>query len=162
MGSPSKPSRGSEWSNWSGSVTCRPQEVVKPNSIEELARSVAQHARDGRRMRVTGAGHSFTPLVRTDDVMISMAGLQGITGADEQAGTVTVLGGTRLKTLGDDLLRRGLAQENLGDIDVQTITGAISTGTHGTGVRFGNLATQVAALTLVTASGDVLELSPET
>ncbi len=161
MGSTSHPKRGRIWSNWSGSVTCRPEEVVTPGSIEELARVVGQHAHDGRRMRVTGAGHSFTPLVRSDDVMISMAGLQGITSVDEQAGVVTVLGGTKLKALGDDLLRRGLAQENLGDIDVQTITGAISTGTHGTGVRFGNLATQVAALTLVTASGDILELSPE-
>lgn len=154
-------SRDHAWSNWSGSVVCRPQEIATPGSIEELARVVGLHARDGRRMRVTGAGHSFTPLVRTDDVMISMAKLQGITSIDEQTSTATVLGGTKLKALGDDLLRRGLAQENLGDIDVQTITGAISTGTHGTGVRFGNLSTQVVALTLVTASGDLLELSPE-
>lgn len=149
------------WSNWSGSVTCKPREVVTPTSIQDLARVVGQIARDGRGVRVTGSGHSFTPLVQTDDAMISMAGLQGITAVDEQAGAVTVLGGERLKSLGDDLLKRGLAQENLGDIDVQTITGAISTGTHGTGVRFGNLATQVIGLTLVTASGDILELSPQ-
>jgi FAD-linked oxidoreductase len=93
-------------------------------------------------------------------VLISMAGLSGVTGADAAAGTVTVLGGTRLKTLGDDLLRRGLAQENLGDIDAQTITGAISTGTHGTGVRFGNLSTQIAGMRLVTASGAIRDLSP--
>jgi FAD-linked oxidoreductase len=80
---------------------------------------------------------------------------------DEGNSTVTVLGGTPLKWLGEALLQRGLAQENLGDIDVQTITGAISTGTHGTGVRFGTLATQVAGLTLVTASGEIVELSPE-
>jgi FAD-linked oxidoreductase len=90
-----------------------------------------------------------------------MAGLQGITAVDEANSTVTVLGGTSLKWLGEALLQCGLAQENLGDIDVQTITGAISTGTHGTGVRFGTLATQVAGLTLVTAAGEVLELSPE-
>lgn len=149
------------WSNWSGSVTCRPREIVTPTSIQDLARVVSQIARDGRRVRVTGSGHSFTPLAQTDDAMISMAGLQGITAVDEQAGAVTVLGGERLKSLGDGLLKRGLAQENLGDIDVQTITGAISTGTHGTGVRFGNLATQVTGLTLVTASGDILELSRE-
>ena len=74
---------------------------------------------------------------------------------------MTVLGGTRLKQLGDALLERGLAQENLGDIDVQSIAGAISTGTHGTGIRFGTLSTQVAGLTLVTANGELLECSPE-
>jgi FAD-linked oxidoreductase len=74
---------------------------------------------------------------------------------------VTVLAGTRLKRLGDELLKLGLVQENLGDINVQSIAGAISTGTHGTGIKYGSLSTQVAGLTLVTASGEVLECSPE-
>jgi FAD-linked oxidoreductase len=149
------------WHNWSGSVRAMPREVARPGSIEELALLVGNHGRAGRRMRVVGSGHSFTPLVQTDDVLIALDGLQGITAADDARGTVTVLGGTRLKRLGDDLLARGLAQENLGDIDVQTIAGAISTGTHGTGVRFGNLSTQVAGVTVVTASGDIIEVSPE-
>ena len=122
---------------------------------------VAGYARDGRQVRVAGSGHSFTPLVRTDDALLSMASLQGTTAVDEANSTVTVLGGTPLKRLGADLLAHGLAQENLGDIDVQTITGAVSTGTHGTGLGFGTLATQIAGLTLVTAGGDVLELAPE-
>jgi FAD-linked oxidoreductase len=152
---------GGRWRNWSGSVDFKPREVATPRSVDELAQTVAGYAREGRHMRVTGSGHSFTPLVRSDDVLISMAGLSGITAVDAERGTVTVLGGTPLKKLGDDLLARGLAQENLGDIDVQTITGALSTGTHGTGLGFGTLSTQIAALTLVTASGDVLELSPD-
>ncbi|HLJ80083.1 MAG TPA: D-arabinono-1,4-lactone oxidase, partial [Ktedonobacterales bacterium] len=81
-------------------------------------------------------------------------------GAERDA-TVRVLGGTKLKRLGDELLARGLAQENLGDIDVQSIAGAISTGTHGTGIGFGTLATQVAGLTIVTAAGEVVECSEE-
>ncbi len=153
--------KGGRWRNWSGSVDFKPREVATPRSVDELARTVAEYARTGRHMRVTGSGHSFTPLVRTDDVLLSMAGLSGITAVNAERGTVTVLGGTPLKKLGDDLLARGLAQENLGDIDVQTITGALSTGTHGTGLGFGTLSTQIAGLTLVTASGDVLELSPE-
>ncbi len=153
--------RGGRWRNWSGSVTCAPREVIAPRSVEELARVVGEYGRAGRRLRVVGSGHSFTPLVQTDDTLIRMDGLRGVTAFDVERGLVTVLGGTPLKQLGDALLERGVAQENLGDIDVQTITGAISTGTHGTGVRFGNLATQVAALTLVTAAGEVLELSPE-
>ncbi len=153
--------KGRRWENWSGSVRFKSREVARPRNVEELARLVGQYGREGRRVRVAGSGHSFTPLVQTDDVFLSMERLQGVTAVDEANGTVTVLGGTQLKRLGDDLLARGLAQENLGDIDVQTITGAISTGTHGTGVGFGTLATQVAGLTLVTAAGDILELSPE-
>lgn len=132
-----------------------------PRSVAELARMVGAYGREGRRVRVVGSGHSFTPLARSDDVLMSLDGLQGIEAIDEARGTVTVRGGTQLHRLGRELLAHGLAQENLGDIDVQSIAGAISTGTHGTGARFGTLATQVAGLTLVTASGDVLECSPE-
>ncbi|MGZ3639716.1 MAG: D-arabinono-1,4-lactone oxidase [Ktedonobacterales bacterium] len=153
--------RAKHWQNWSGSVRATPREAITPGSVEELARLIGQLGRAGRRARVVGSGHSFTPLVQTDDVLLSLDGIQGITAVDEARGTATVLGGTKLKMLGDGLLARGLAQENLGDIDVQSIAGAISTGTHGTGARFGTLSTQVAGLTLVTATGELLECSPE-
>lgn len=148
-----------KWSNWSGSVRGRPREVLLPGSVDELALSISDYARSGRHVRVVGSGHSFTPLVQTDDVLISLDRLQGIEAINAEQGTATVLGGTKLKLLGEKLLEKGLAQENLGDINVQSIAGAISTGTHGTGVRFGSLATQVQGLTLVTASGEVLECS---
>ncbi len=108
------------WRNWSGIVRARPREVARPRDIAELERLIGAYGREGRRVRVAGSGHSFTPLVQTDDVLISMAGLQGITGEDKEQGTVTVLGGTPLKVLGEELLARGVAQENLGDIDVQS------------------------------------------
>lgn len=149
------------WSNWSGSVQGAPLQVARPRSVDELARMIGAYGRDGRHVRVVGAGHSFTPLVQTDDVLMSLDDLQGIETIDNERGTATVLGGTRLFNLGNALFKHGLAQENLGDINVQSISGAISTGTHGTGTRFGNLSTQVAGLTLVTASGEVLECSPE-
>ncbi|HLZ23430.1 MAG TPA: D-arabinono-1,4-lactone oxidase [Ktedonobacterales bacterium] len=152
---------GRQWRNWSGSVRCAPRELARPTSLDELARMVGAYGRAGRHVRVVGAGHSFTPLVQTDDVLLTLDGIQGIEAVDAERGTVRVLGGTQLKRLGDELLERGLAQENLGDIDVQSIAGAISTGTHGTGVGFGTLATQVAGLTLVTASGEVVECSEE-
>jgi FAD-linked oxidoreductase len=157
----SRAGRRLRWHNWSGSVRGRPRAFVKPGSLDELARLVGGYGREGQHVRVVGDGHSFTPLVQTDDVLMSLDNLQGIEAADAERGTVRVWGGTRLKRLGDELLARGLAQENLGDIDVQSIAGAISTGTHGTGVRFGSIATQVVSLTLVTASGDVLECSEE-
>jgi FAD-linked oxidoreductase len=151
------------WSNWSGSVQSEPRQVDRPRNIDELARLVREYGQDGggRHVRVVGAGHSFTPLVQTDDVLMSLDEMQGIESIDTAAGRATVLGGTRLKHLGDALFEHGMAQENLGDIDTQSISGAISTGTHGTGTRFGSLSTQVEGLTLVTASGEILECSTE-
>ncbi|HLG75563.1 MAG TPA: FAD-binding protein, partial [Ktedonobacteraceae bacterium] len=153
--------RVGRWQNWSASVRSAPGTVVRPRSLEELAKLVGSYAREGRRVRVVGAGHSFTPLVYTDDVLMSLDEMQGIVSIDREKNHVTVWGGTKLHKLGNDLLAKGLAQENLGDIDVQSIAGAISTGTHGTGTRYGTLSTQVAGLTLVTGTGEVVECSEE-
>ncbi len=153
--------RAGKWRNWSGSVRGQPRAIAQPASIDELARQMADFGRAGRQVRVVGAGHSFTPLAQTDDVLMTLDGMQGVISADEDRGTVTVLGGTRLARLGEELHARGVAQENLGDINQQSIAGAISTSTHGTGTGFGSIATQVAGLTLVTAQGDVVECSPE-
>lgn len=153
-----KPTR---WHNWSASVHSQPRTVFMPHSLDELAQAIGRYAREGRHVRVVGDGHSFTPLVQTDDVLISLDHIQGIESVDRDGMTARVRAGTRLKLLGDELLKHGLAQENLGDIDVQSIAGAISTGTHGTGVRFGSIATQVTGLTLVTASGEVIQCSEQ-
>src|SRR5262245_17543344 len=152
----------SGWQNWSGSVQCNPASIVRPRSVEELAQIVGDCGRTGRRLRVAGSGHSFTPLVATDDLLVS---LKNLTGLDESVTAardrVTALGGTRLKDLGQALFDHSLAMENLGDIDEQSISGAISTGTHGTGIKFGSIATQVIALDLITADGQVLQCSEE-
>ena len=148
--------RGGKWSNWSGSVQGTPRQFVQPGSIGELTQRIATYARDGRHVRVVGSGHSFTPLAQSDDVLISLDRMQGVEAIDEERGTVTVLGGTKRKRLGEELLAWGLAQENLGDINLQSIAGAVSTGTHGTGIGFGSLSTQLEAITLVTASGEEL------
>jgi FAD-linked oxidoreductase len=153
--------RVGHWQNWSTSVHSAPKAVARPASLQALVRLVETYAREGRHLRVVGAGHSFTPLVATDDALVSLEQLQGIESIDRDRNYVTVWGGTRLRRLGDDLLALGLAQENLGDIDVQSIAGAISTGTHGTGTCFGTLSTQVAGLTLVTGTGEILECSEE-
>lgn len=150
-----------QWSNWSGSVTATPQVVAMPDSLAALQQVVREASQRGQTVRVVGAGHSFTPLAQTDGVLVSLDRLQGIVAVDAVRQTATVWGGTKLKALGDELFAHGLAQENLGDINVQSIAGAISTGTHGTGTRFGSLATQTVGLLLVTATGDLLECSPE-
>ncbi len=150
-----------QWSNWSGSVRSTPRQVVKPVNIDELAYLMKMYGRDERHVRVVGAGHSFTPIAQTNDILMSLENLQGVTGVNAEQGTVTIRGGTWLKNLGDNLFKRGLAQENLGDINVQSIAGAISTGTHGTGIAYGSLATQVEGFTLITADGERLACSAE-
>src|SRR5690242_5061227 len=152
-------SKATRWHNWSDSVRGTPKTVYLPRNIDELAQAMGHYSREGRHVRVVGDGHSFTPLAQTDDVLISLDNMQGVIAIDAERGTARVQAGTRLRLLGDQLLKRGLAQENLGDIDVQSIAGAISTGTHGTGVRFGSIATQVVGLTLVTANGEVIQCS---
>ncbi|HXX77356.1 MAG TPA: D-arabinono-1,4-lactone oxidase [Ktedonobacteraceae bacterium] len=154
-------SQAGQWSNWSGSVKCTPIEVVRPRGIDELAKVVEECGLSGRHLRVAGSGHSFTPIAQSNDILLSLENMQGIESIDSERGVVTILGGTVLRNLGERLFEHGLAQENLGDIDVQTISGAISTGTHGTGIRFGTLSTQVVGLTLITASGEILECSLE-
>jgi L-gulonolactone oxidase len=143
------------WQNWAGTVTSRPRRVCTPRNGDDLAALVAAAHRDGRRVKAVGAGHSFTPIAATDDTLIRLDHLTGLTQADLDTGLVTVLAGTRLGDLNALLAEAGLAMSNLGDIDRQTIAGAISTGTHGTGVTHPGLAGQVEALEFVTADGSV-------
>ena len=149
------------WKNWSGYVECPRTPLLAPGSGAELAAVLSDAARDGRPVRMVGAGHSFSPLVASDGVIVSLDRLQGIVDVDAQTRVARVHAGTRLYALGAALAERGLAMENLGDINVQSIAGATSTGTHGTGIGFGNLATQIAALKFVTADGREMVASPD-
>ena len=110
-------------------------------------------------MRAVGAGHSFTDCACTDGVMIDTSGMQRVLSVDREKGTVTVEGGIRLHALGRPLAQSGLSLENQGDIDLQSISGAIATATHGTGVSLQNLSARVLALRLVTGKGEVVEIS---
>lgn len=147
------------WKNWSRSVVSHPEKILYPSSIEEICSLVKEAGKLGKKIRVVGAGHSFTKLVKTDSWLVSLDRLSGIVELDTENETVTVLGGTRLFHLGEELAKAGYAQENLGDINVQSIAGAISTGTHGTGKVFGNIPSQVVEMTIVTASGELMTLS---
>ena len=149
------------WKNWSGYVECAQTPVLAPDSGAQLAQVLADAARDGKPVRVAGAGHSFSPLVASDGVIVSLDKLQGVVDVDASTNVARVHAGTRLYALGAALAQRGLAMENLGDINVQSVAGATSTGTHGTGIAFGNLATQIAALKFLTADGREVVASPE-
>ena len=146
------------WSNWTGDQECRPARIVRPRNRAELQEAIAAAADGGRTVSVVGSGHSFTETALTDGVAIDVAALSGTIDADPSSGRVKVGAGTILAELNDELDRLGLAMENLGDIDRQTVAGAISTGTHGTGARLRNISAQVESVELVTAAGEVREL----
>src|SRR5680860_182951 len=152
------PAPPAAWRNWAGDQECRPAEVVRPRDRDELAAAVVAAAGAGRKVSVAGAGHSFTEAALTDGTMIDVAALSGTIDADPGSGLVKVGAGTVLADLNEELHRLGLAMENLGDIARQTVAGAISTGTHGTGAKRRNISAQVEAVELVTADGVVREL----
>jgi L-gulono-1,4-lactone dehydrogenase len=144
------------WSNWAGEQACEPRTIETPGTLGELSETVARAAAAGHRIRVSGSGHSFTDCALTDDVMIRLDRLTEALDFDQASGLFKVEAGVVLRDLNLMLDERGVAFENLGDIDRQTVAGSISTGTHGTGERFQNLSAQIAALELVTADGTVV------
>ena len=148
-----------EWSNWAGDQRCRPARIVAPRSREELAEAVGAAASAGEKVKVTGSGHSFTEAAMTDATMVRLDALRGVLDADRESGLVRVGAGTVLRDLNQELAALGLGLENMGDIDAQTVAGAISTGTHGTGAGFGNISVRVEEVELVLADGSVRELS---
>ncbi|CAM5541525.1 FAD-linked oxidoreductase [Streptomyces spiroverticillatus] len=147
------------WRNWSGTVTARPARAVTPSSVEELADAVRTAAAEGLKIKPVGTGHSFTAIGATDGVHVRPDLLTGIRDIDREAGTVTVEAGTPLKRLNVALAREGLSLTNMGDIMEQTVAGATSTGTHGTGRESASLAAQITALELITADGRILTCS---
>ncbi|MGP3923742.1 D-arabinono-1,4-lactone oxidase [Streptomyces sp. 8N616] len=151
--------KSTAWRNWAGNVTARPARSLAPASAEELARIVAAAAEDGQTVKPVGTGHSFTATAATDGVLIRPERLTGIREIDRAAGTVTVGAGTPLKQLSQALAAEGLSLTNMGDIMEQTVAGATSTGTHGTGRDSASIAAQITALELVTADGSLLRCS---
>ncbi|MFJ7136232.1 D-arabinono-1,4-lactone oxidase [Streptomyces fungicidicus] len=153
--------RNGTWRNWGGTVSVRPAREAAPASVEELAAAVRRAAEDGMPVKAVGTGHSFTSIAATDGLLVRPHLLTGIRDIDRAAGTVTVEAGTPLKRLNVALAREGLSLTNMGDIMEQTVSGATSTGTHGTGRDSASLAAQIRGLELVTADGSVLTCSPE-
>ncbi|SFD85264.1 L-gulonolactone oxidase [Actinopolyspora alba] len=155
------------WSNWASTVVAPGSRTARPRDRADLVTAVTEARAAGHGVRPVGSGHSFSEIAaplpsgeRSEVVALDLSGWTGITDVAPDRGTVTVRGGTPLHLLNELLDRMGLALPNLGDIDRQTVAGAISTGTHGTGANLGGLATQVAALELVLADGSTLRCSP--
>ncbi len=146
------------WRNWAGDQSCAPAEVVIPGTREELVEAIKRARDGGRRVRAVGSGHSFTEAALTDGTMVSLRRMTRLLEADRESGLVRVEAGVALHELNEALWGLGLAMENLGDIDVQSLAGAISTATHGTGGALRNISAQVEAIELVDADGAVHEL----
>jgi FAD-linked oxidoreductase len=147
----------SEWRNWAGDQRCRPAAIERPASIAEIAAALERAATRGERVRVVGSGHSFSDIALTDGRLLALDRMARVLDVDRDSGLVRVQAGITIRELNARLAERGLALENLGDIDVQSIAGAISTATHGTGAQLGNIPSQVVGLTLVLADGSTLE-----
>jgi L-gulono-1,4-lactone dehydrogenase len=145
-----------QWSNWSGLESAVPSRVLTPQSAEDVVAAVREACGAGGRVKMVGTGHSFTAISAPVDVMLCPGGLAGITAVDREAMTVTAYAGTQLKHLNASLEGLGLSLHNMGDIAEQTLAGAISTGTHGTGGRVAGIAAQVVGLTMVTGTGELL------
>ncbi len=129
--------------NWAGNEACVPLRVERPGSTDEVAALVGAAHRQQQRVKVIGAGHSFTPAAMTSGVLVSLERMRTVRHVDRERQRVTVEAGITLRALADELDAVGLAMPNLGDINVQSVAGAISTATHGTGRDWGNIATTI-------------------
>lgn len=142
------------WRNWSNSQLCFPAARKAPANVAELQELIA--SANGV-VRPVGAGHSFTPLVPTDDTIVSLSRLSGLIEHDNKRLQAKIWAGTRLGDIGKPLEDIGQAMINMPDIDEQTLSGSIATATHGTGAGIGSLSTFVEGLQLITAKGDVID-----
>ncbi len=146
------------WSNWGGNQVCTPALTVRPRSEQEIVDAVRYAIGEGLTVRVAGTGHSFTPVVQTGGMLLDLSQLQQVTGIDTDRQRVRALGGTAISEFGEPLWKAGLSLSNQGDIDVQAIAGAISTGTHGSGIQLGSFSSSVRWIKLLTGLGEVIEI----
>lgn len=146
--------------NWSKRFRWQPRQILYPGSEAEIQQIIQRAAENRENVRIIGTGHSFNPLWVTEEILISLDKYQGLVSVDTASGLAVVKGGTKLHRLGELLFEHGLAMENMGDIDAQSIAGTISTGTHGTGLGFGTISTQVRGIRFINGKGAIIFCSP--
>ena len=147
------------WSNWAGNQQTGTVLLSKPQTESELQQVVQSAQLSGRRVKAVGSGHSFTAIAVSEEVLVDLSDYDEIVAIDKMNQTVTVQSGIQLSKLNQALYENSLAMQNLGDIAYQTIAGAISTSTHGTGAKFTGIANQVVALRIVLADSSIVECS---
>src|SRR5271167_1615500 len=156
--SPARLGPGGHWRNWVGNQSFIARHIAEPASENELAALVHEAGRQNLPIRVAGSGHSFTPVVATSGLLLSLKTMQGLVSADPDRKRVVVRAGTRIGDIGRALKQIGLSLANQGDIDTQAIAGALSTGTHGTGISLGCLSSQAVGMRLVQPHGSILDV----
>jgi FAD/FMN-containing dehydrogenase len=152
---------GGHWRNWVGNQSFVARHTAEPGSESELVALVHEASRQDLPIRVAGSGHSFTPVVATSGLLLSLRNMHGLVSADLDRKRVVVRAGTRIGDIGRALKAIGLSLANQGDIDTQAIAGALSTGTHGTGITLGCLSSQAVGMRLVQADGSVFDLDAD-
>ncbi|MGW0635003.1 D-arabinono-1,4-lactone oxidase [Nocardia salmonicida] len=151
--------RDIRWTNWGGNQSFDFESFYRPATDDGVARLVREAARADRGIRVTGSGHSFTPIVQTEHTLLSLESMSGVTAADATTLRAQVRAGTRLSDIGGPLWDAGLSLANQGDIDAQALAGAIATGTKGSGPSYGSLSSMVRTVRLVNGSGEIVEIT---
>jgi FAD/FMN-containing dehydrogenase len=151
----------SRWTNWGRCASAEPAAIAYPRSTAEVADLVRSAAASGQHVKAVGAGHSFTPIAVTDGVLLHLDHIAGVQHVDRATGQVTVGAGMRLHDLNPALHALGLALPNMGDVDPQSMAGATSTGTHGTGARLQGIAGAIVGLEIVTGDGSVVTVTPD-
>lgn len=150
-----------QWANWGGNQRFSCAEIVEAANDDNVVSAVRRAAADGNGVRVAGSGHSFTPIVESEHTLLSLERLSGVTGADPDTLLARVRGGTRLCDLGEPLWRQGLALANQGDVDAQSISGAIATGTKGSGPAYGSISSMLRGVRLVDGVGNVVTITED-
>jgi FAD/FMN-containing dehydrogenase len=150
--------KGGHWRNWVGNQSCVTRHTALPESEAALAEMVHEATSQGLNVRCAGSGHSFTPVVETSGLLLSLSNMRGIIKTDHEKRRVTAAAGTTINELGRALKEQGLSMVNQGDIDSQALAGALTTGTHGTGATLGNLASQIVGMRLVQPNGEILNV----
>jgi FAD/FMN-containing dehydrogenase len=151
-----------KWTNWVGNQSFKYASYAQPSSEKEVVKAVKKALEKKQNIRVMATGHSFTPIVETDGLLLDLEKISGIKAVDPYKQRAFVGSGTPISALGDPLWEKGLALRNQGDIDSQRIAGAISTGTHGSGTEFGSFSSILRSCRIVTGTGEVVEINEKT
>lgn len=150
------------WRNWAGNQSCIRAARGAPTSEDELCSMVHDASSKGMNVRVAGSGHSFTAVALTNGLHLTLANMTGVRHIDHEKKRVTAYAGTTMNAFGKALKAAGLSMVNQGDIDSQSIAGALTTGTHGTGIALGNLASSIVGLKLVQPNGSIINVDEST
>ncbi|WP_338811432.1 D-arabinono-1,4-lactone oxidase (plasmid) [Agrobacterium leguminum] len=150
------------WSNWGRNQNFKAEAVVMPRDEDEAISVIRSAVRAGKSVRVAGGGHSFTPIVETGGILLDLSKLTGVISVDQASGKAQVWGGSKIADLGEPLWDQGLSLANQGDIDVQSVAGAIATGTKGSGKNFGSMSSRVSSMRVVNGDGEIIDIDAST